>query len=174
MSAMKMEKNGKMSCGKRSQHMNIRYFWIKDYVARGKLDIVHCPTEFVKADTLSKPLQGALFRKFRAQQMNIPDGKELKAEQREAPPSPRSVLEISSVARTDVSNRREDCADVRDVSTARPGSDRATKSQKGSNRAQSTRDTTTSVEAISWDSTMVQRQKDRRPISRPRKINTSS
>ena len=66
MSAMKMEKNGKMSCGKRSQHMNIRYFWIKDYVARGKLDIVHCPTEFVKADTLSKPLQGALFRKFMA------------------------------------------------------------------------------------------------------------
>ena len=61
-----MEKNGKMSCGKRSQHMNIQYFWIKDYIARGKLDIVHCPTEFVKADTLSKPLQGALFRKFMA------------------------------------------------------------------------------------------------------------
>ena len=80
MSAQKMEKNGKRSCGKRSRHMNIRYFWIKDYVDHGEVDIVHCPMEFMKADTLSKPLQGALFRKFRAQQTNIPDGDKLKAE----------------------------------------------------------------------------------------------
>ena len=65
--AEKMEKNGKRSCGKKSRHMNIRYFWIKDYVDCGEVDIVHCTTEFMKADTLSKPLQGALFRKFRAQ-----------------------------------------------------------------------------------------------------------
>ena len=29
-SAIKLEKNGRMSAGPRSRHINIRYFWIKD------------------------------------------------------------------------------------------------------------------------------------------------
>ena len=92
--------------------------------------------------------------------MNIPDGKELKAEQREAPPSPRSVLGIVSVARSDVSNRTEDCTDVRDFSTVRSGSDRTSQSRTHSDRAQSTRDPSTSVGVLTWED-IVQRKEDR-------------
>ena len=35
--------------------------------------IEHCPTEEMLGDHFTKPLQGALFRKFRAEIMNIPD-----------------------------------------------------------------------------------------------------
>ena len=34
--------------------------------------IEHCPTEEMLGDHFTKPLQGALFRKFRAEIMNIP------------------------------------------------------------------------------------------------------
>ena len=35
--------------------------------------IEHCPTEEILAEHFTKPLQGALFRKFRAEIMNISD-----------------------------------------------------------------------------------------------------
>ena len=66
MSAMKLEKNGRMSRGRNSRHIDIRYFIAKDRVASEGLDIVHCPTEPMLADFLTKPLQGSLFRKFKA------------------------------------------------------------------------------------------------------------
>jgi hypothetical protein len=65
-SAMKMEMNGRRSCGQKSRHIDIRYFFIKDRVDKGEIDIVHCPTEIMVADFFTKPLQGALFRKLRA------------------------------------------------------------------------------------------------------------
>ena len=65
-SAIKMETNGRASCSDRSRHINIRYFFVKDYVKRNKIDIQYCPTEEMLADFYTKPLQGSLFRKFRA------------------------------------------------------------------------------------------------------------
>jgi hypothetical protein len=65
-SAMKMEKNGRNSCTGNSRHINIRYFFIKDQVDAGHLEIVHCPTEEMLADYFTKALQGKLFHKFRA------------------------------------------------------------------------------------------------------------
>ena len=65
-SAIKMESNGKASCGQRSRHIDIRYFFIADHSKRQDIDIVHCPTEDMLADFFTKPLQGSLFRKFRA------------------------------------------------------------------------------------------------------------
>ena len=64
-SAIKMERNGKASCGQRSRHIDIRYFFITDHSKRQGIDIVHCPTEDMLADFFTKPLQGSLFRKFR-------------------------------------------------------------------------------------------------------------
>ena len=64
-SAIKLEKNGRMSAGPKSRHVNIRYFWIKDRVKSEKITIRHCPTSAMLADFLTKPLQGQLFRKFR-------------------------------------------------------------------------------------------------------------
>jgi hypothetical protein len=65
-SAMKMERNGRSSCGQKSRHIDIRYFFIKDRIDRGEIDVVYCPTEMMVADFFTKPLQGALFKKLRA------------------------------------------------------------------------------------------------------------
>lgn len=64
MSAMKLEKNGRNSCTGNSRHVNIRYFFVKDRIANGEIDLEYCPTEEMLADYFTKPLQGALFRKF--------------------------------------------------------------------------------------------------------------
>ena len=65
-SAIKMEQNGKASCGQRSRHIDIRYFFITDHSKRHSIDILHCPTADMLADFFTKPLQGSLFRKFRS------------------------------------------------------------------------------------------------------------
>ena len=64
-SAIKLEKNGRSSCGPRSRHINIRYFFIKERTMTEGITIRHCPTLAMLADFFTKPLQGALFRKFR-------------------------------------------------------------------------------------------------------------
>jgi hypothetical protein len=64
-SAIKMEKNGRSSAGPRSRHIDIRYFWIKDRTQSNGIKIRHCPTLQMLADFFTKPLQGALFTKFR-------------------------------------------------------------------------------------------------------------
>jgi hypothetical protein len=65
-SAIKMESNGKASCGQRSRHIDIRYFFITDHSRRQSLTITHCPTGQMLADFFTKPLQGSLFRLFRS------------------------------------------------------------------------------------------------------------
>ena len=66
MSAMLLEKNGKKSSTKNAKHINLRYYFIKDRVEAGEVVIEHFPTEKMLGDHFTKPLQGALFRKFRA------------------------------------------------------------------------------------------------------------
>jgi hypothetical protein len=70
-SAMRMEKNGRQSAGPRSRHIDIRYFFIKDRIQRGEINLVYCPTGEMVADFFSKPLQGGLFKKFRDVVMGI-------------------------------------------------------------------------------------------------------
>ena len=69
-SAMLLEKNGKESSSKRTRHINIRYFYITDCIARGEFTVQYCPTDDMWADLLTKPLQGAKFLKFRQILMN--------------------------------------------------------------------------------------------------------
>jgi hypothetical protein len=64
-SSIKIEKNGKKSSGQKTKHMDNRYFWIKDRLETEGIDVEYCPTELMIADFFTKPLQGALFRKFR-------------------------------------------------------------------------------------------------------------
>ncbi len=70
-SAIYLEKNGKSSSNK-TKHMKIRYFWIKDKVASGELEIQHLPTDSMWTDMLTKPLQRELFKKFRECVFNLP------------------------------------------------------------------------------------------------------
>ena len=65
-SAMKLEQNGRLSAGQRSRHINIRHFWVTDRLKSDGIILKHCPTDLMLADFLTKPLQGSLFRKFRA------------------------------------------------------------------------------------------------------------
>jgi hypothetical protein len=60
-SAILLEKNGK-----RSRALNIRYFFLTDQVAKGNLQIEYESTTEMWGDFMSKPLQGKLFRKFKA------------------------------------------------------------------------------------------------------------
>ena len=64
-SAIKLEKNGRASSGRKTKHIDNRYFWIKDRITSDRITIEHCPTERMVADFYTKPLQGNLFRVFR-------------------------------------------------------------------------------------------------------------
>ena len=66
MSALLLEKNGRVSSSKRIKHMKAKYFLIKDYCKAGEFDVGFCPTNGMWADILTKPLQGQKFRDMRA------------------------------------------------------------------------------------------------------------
>jgi hypothetical protein len=63
--AEKMAKNGQLSCGSKSRHINIKFFWISDRVKKGKIMIKHCPTDKMLADFFTKALQGNKYHIFR-------------------------------------------------------------------------------------------------------------
>ena len=66
MSAMKMEKNSRNLCTRNLRHISIRYFFVKDGLDKKEFRLDYCPTGNMIADYFTKPLQGALFNKFRA------------------------------------------------------------------------------------------------------------
>jgi hypothetical protein len=76
-SSILLEKNGKASSSKRTKHVNIRYFFITDRVCKEEVLEVWCPTGDVIGDYATKPLQGALFRKFRDQIMGVTPARDL-------------------------------------------------------------------------------------------------
>ena len=65
-SAIILSENGKGSSGKRTRALNIRFFFIHDQINQGNLRVVYCPTTDMRADYLTKPLQGKLFHDHRA------------------------------------------------------------------------------------------------------------
>jgi hypothetical protein len=71
-SSITLEKNGKASSSKRTKHINVRYFFFKDLVDRGKVTIAHCPTKEMWADVLTKPKQGHGFFLMQAKLMGCP------------------------------------------------------------------------------------------------------
>ena len=60
-SAIRMERNGRNSCTGNSRHIHIRYFFVKDRLDKGEVEVLYCPTEQTLADFFTKPLQGALY-----------------------------------------------------------------------------------------------------------------
>jgi hypothetical protein len=72
MSALSLEKNGRVSSSKRTKHIKAKYFLIKDYYDAGEIDGKFCPTDEMWADVLTKPLQGQKFRDMRAFLQNCP------------------------------------------------------------------------------------------------------
>jgi hypothetical protein len=72
-SAILLEKNGQALSGRRTEHIDIRYFFVTNRVKQKELRIEYCRTGDMVADFFTKPLQGSLFRKLRAIILNIPD-----------------------------------------------------------------------------------------------------
>jgi hypothetical protein len=64
-SSILLERNGRALSGKRTRHINIRYFFITDRVNMKEISIDWCPTKKMVADFMTKPLQGSLFRELR-------------------------------------------------------------------------------------------------------------
>jgi hypothetical protein len=88
-STIKLSENGKASSGKGTRHINIRYFFITDRIARKDVAIQYCPTKRMVADYFTKPLQGALFYIFRDQIMDVVPMDTIMGDH-------RSVLDITS------------------------------------------------------------------------------
>jgi hypothetical protein len=72
MSALLLEKNGRVSSSRCTMHIKAKYFLIKDYYDASKIDVRFCPTDEMWADVLTKPLQGQKFRDMRAFLQNCP------------------------------------------------------------------------------------------------------
>jgi hypothetical protein len=101
MSVMLLETNGKQSSSKRTKHIRVKYFFRKDRVNNGDITLKHSPTGDMLANHFTKPLQGALFRKFRTEIQGIPEGineaelgwdQEEKNEHKRADPSPQECV----------------------------------------------------------------------------------
>jgi hypothetical protein len=72
MSALSLEKNGRVSSSKCTKHIKAKYFLIKDYYDAGKIHVKFCPTDEMWVDVLIKPLQGQKFRDMRTSLQNCP------------------------------------------------------------------------------------------------------
>ena len=70
-SSILLKTNGKASSGKRTKHINIRYFFITNRVKKGDVSVVWCPTGDMISDYATKPLQGSLFKNFRDEIMGV-------------------------------------------------------------------------------------------------------
>ena len=70
-SAILLEKNGILSSTRRTKHLNIRYFFVKQKIDDKEVTIVWCPTDELVGDFFSKPLSGTKFKDFKAKVMNL-------------------------------------------------------------------------------------------------------
>ena len=61
-STILLEKNDRKSARQRTQHLNIRLFYIMDQHKRGNIKIKYCPTKDMTADYMSKLLMGKNLR----------------------------------------------------------------------------------------------------------------
>lgn len=70
-SSMLLANNGRASSGKRTRHINIRFFFVTDRIKKGEIRLQHCPTDKMIADFYTKPLQGTKFRQLRDIVLNV-------------------------------------------------------------------------------------------------------
>ncbi len=63
-STMLLMNNGKLSSGKRTKHLDIRYFYVKDLIDQGLIKIEHCISDQMIADFFTKLIQGTRFQIF--------------------------------------------------------------------------------------------------------------
>ena len=70
-SAILLEQNGILSSTRRTKHINVRYYFIKDKIDCKELIVKWCPTDDMIADYTTKPLSGEKFAQFRKAILNL-------------------------------------------------------------------------------------------------------
>ena len=70
-SVMLLERNGRASSSKRTRHILLRYYFVKEHVDSGDIQVQYCPTKEMWGDFFTKPTQGHLFLVQRDHVMNI-------------------------------------------------------------------------------------------------------
>ena len=70
---MLLETNRKKSITNKTNHIQVRYFFIKERVATGDVDLKHGLNTKMLGYHFTNPLHGRLLRIFRAELMNIPE-----------------------------------------------------------------------------------------------------
>jgi hypothetical protein len=68
---MLLMKNGRLSSGKRTKRLGIRYFCAEDLIGRGIVHVTHCVSDAMIADFFMKPLQGKHFQILRDLILNV-------------------------------------------------------------------------------------------------------
>jgi len=120
-SAILLERNGRASSGRRTRHINIRYFFVTDRVKNGELRIEYCPTGNMWGDFFTKPLQGTPFRRQRKVIMNLDEDVPLPITttgSQECVEAPRKVSWADVVRSTDKVDLNQKCGEeLRSAST---------------------------------------------------------
>ena len=60
-----------LSSSKRTKHINVRYYFIKDKIKKEEINVIYCPTSKMVGDFFTKPLRGPQFTKFRNAIMGV-------------------------------------------------------------------------------------------------------
>jgi hypothetical protein len=96
-SALSVEKNGRVSSSKCRKQIKAKYFLIKDYYDAGKINIKFCPADKMWADVLTKLLQGQKFRDMQGFLQKCPqdynDDNKIKQSMKDVPSSRECVDE---------------------------------------------------------------------------------
>ncbi len=69
---MHLEVNDSFPSSKRTKHIKCRYFFIRDKINNGDLEVVYCPAKIMWANVRTKPKRGSPFRLDRSILMNVP------------------------------------------------------------------------------------------------------
>ena len=71
-STILLAENGKTSSGKRTKHLDVRYFFVTYKIKKGEVKVAYCPTQEMLGDFFTKPLQGTQFARMRSKILNLP------------------------------------------------------------------------------------------------------
>jgi hypothetical protein len=121
-SAIRLATNGRLSAGPKSRHIDIRYYWLKDRIQSGDIIVRHCPTDQMLADFFTKPLQGRLFRFFKAvilghrhvDTLRDPIAQPLEERVEESQSCSHAMITNTPARRTDVHNNSFPTSDHKD------------------------------------------------------------
>ena len=114
-SAIKLEKNGRRSSSRRTRHLDVRFFNVKDKLERNDIEVVYCPTESMVADFFIKPLQARLFQKQKRIIMGTDPISILNLSKGDGPPRKERVGTKEEKEKRFMENHRRDVITYADV-----------------------------------------------------------